>query len=214
MDKLDRILDQFIAFVDAHPDYTLLVASSMGQAAIPAEKTFSFLTIADVPKFMSQLGVPPGSWEVKPAMVPCVCVVVRDGFRDRVISELASLAIGGATMKRDKRPLAPMSFDERERGFFHFYIQFDNYDGPTHAQLGGRTLALGDLGLGSMAHEDGVNCTAQHIPEGCLIVYRARSRPAGRTREMVSTVDIAPSVLKFFGFERPSYMRGNSTLLE
>jgi hypothetical protein len=214
MDKLDKILQLFITFVDTHPEYTLLVASSMGQAAIPAKKTFSFLTIANLPKFMSQLGVPPGSWEAKPAMVPCVCVVVQDGFRDRVISELASLAIGDATMKRDRRPSAPMSFDERERGFFQFYVQFDNYDGPSNAQVGDRTLALADLGLGSMAHEDGVNCTAQHIPEGSLIVYRSASSPVARTREVVSTVDIAPSILKFFGFERPRYMRGRATLLE
>jgi hypothetical protein len=64
-----------------------------------------------------------------------------------------------------------------------------------------------------MAHEDGVNCTAQHVPTGSLLIYGdgVPIRGAGQ-RDTISTLDIAPSILKFFGFERPAYMRGTPSM--
>jgi len=214
MEKLDRILARLLAFIDSHPEYTLITASSMGQAAIPTKQSFEFLTIADLPKFMSQLGVPPEGWSARPAMVPCTCVVVQPEFRERVISGVETLTVNSRMMKRDSRPVAPMSFDERERGFFQFFVQFDSYDGPLVAHLRGRQFSLSELGLGSMAHEDGVNCTAQHVPEGSLIVYRRGARHDAGKRGVISTIDVTPSILRFFGFQAPTYMRGRPTVLE
>ena len=48
MDAFDQMLEKMVSFVDANPDYTLVVASSMGQAAIPAQHTYEFLTIVDL----------------------------------------------------------------------------------------------------------------------------------------------------------------------
>jgi Type I phosphodiesterase / nucleotide pyrophosphatase len=212
MDKFDKILGQLVRFVDTHPEYTLLVASSMGQAAIPAEKTSEFLTITDLSKFMTQLGVPAGAWQARPAMIPCHCAVVDEQYRDQVVSTASELIVGDARMKLDKRPVAPLSYDERSRGFFQFFIQFDNYRGPPHARLGGKQLQLGELGLGLMAHEDDVNCTAQHVPEGSLFAYGKGIREdGGGPRGSLSTLDVAPSILSFFGFETPSHMRGAPT---
>lgn len=70
MDKFDKILGRLIHFVHTHPEYTLLVASSMGQAAIPSERTFDFLTISDLPKFMGQLGVPRTAGRPSPRWCP------------------------------------------------------------------------------------------------------------------------------------------------
>ena len=62
---------------------------------------------------------------------------------------------------------------------------------------------------GMMAHEDGVNCTAQHVPVGSLLLYgKQAGGSSGSRRTGVSTLDVAPSILQFFGFERPAYMRG------
>jgi hypothetical protein len=213
MDKFDDILTRVLAFVDSHPDYVLLIASSMGQAAIPAETTYRFLTIVDLDKFMNALGVPKGKWEAKPAMVPCQCVVVDDAFRNVLLDNLEKLSVDGATFVADPRPLAPMSYDERERGFFQIFVQFDSYGGAGSARLGENQMSVADLGLGFVAHEDGVNCTAQHVPDGSLIVYTKGSVQDRVTRRMkISTLDVAPSLLKAFDLEQPAYMRGSPSI--
>jgi hypothetical protein len=123
------------------------------------------------------------------------------------------MSIAGSPFVQDRRPVAPMSYDERERGFFQFFVQFDSYKGPPSASIDGRTVPLGEAGLGVMAHEDGVNCTAQHVPEGSLLVYRHGSRaPDPRAIPKVSTLDMVPSILRFFGFDRLDYMRGSPSV--
>jgi hypothetical protein len=209
MDKLDVMLNRLKRFIDANPAYTLVVASSMGQAAIAAEKTYEFLTILDMGAFMQALGVPPGAWKLRPSMVPCYSVVVDEPYRAVLLERVRGLEINGQKMKQDQRPVGPMSFDERQHGDFQFFVQFDNYDGPKSATLDSRMVGFAQLGVGLMAHEDGVNCTAQHVPEGSLFVYP--HRPAG-ARTTVSTLDVVPSILAFFGLEKPSYMRGSSSI--
>lgn len=214
MDKFDKILGRLFRFVHAHPEYTLLIASSMGQAAIPSERTFEFLTICDLSKFMAQLGVPPDGWQAKPAMMPNTSVLIHERYRDRILSAVESLVVNDTRMKQHKRPTAPMSYDERERGFFQFFIQFDNYSGPPYALLGGRRVDLAELGLGLMAHEDGVNCTAQHVPEGSLLIYTPGIPSSmSDSRRTISTVDVAPSIMKFFRLEAPAHMSGDPEIL-
>jgi hypothetical protein len=209
MSKFDIMLKKVINFINTHPEYRLLVASSMGQAAIPAVQTYQFLSISDIDRFMAALGVPKGGWELRPAMVPCWSVVVHEPYRDQVVTQIQLIEIEGKSFKPDPRPVAPLSYDEGERGFFRFFVQFDNYTGPQTALLGGREVALEELGLGYVAHEDGVNCTAQHITAGSLWVYGARSVGSDGSRDKISTLDVAPSILEFFGLERPAYMRGS-----
>jgi hypothetical protein len=108
-----------------------------------------------------------------------------------------------------------MSYNERERGFFQFYVQYDNYAGPDQFLIGGVSRTLSAAGLGFMTHEDGVNCTAQHIPTGSLWVYRLGSShrgAAGAARREISTLDVAPSLLRFFGHSPPSYMEGKASV--
>lgn len=60
MDIFDVMLRHLVAFIDGDREYRLMVASSMGQAAIPAIKTHQFLTVTDAGAFLAALGVPPG----------------------------------------------------------------------------------------------------------------------------------------------------------
>jgi hypothetical protein len=213
MDKFDRVLARIVKYADVHPEYTVMIASSMGQAAIPAQQTFEFLTITDLARFMSGLGVPPGAWEPKPAMVPCQNVVVHESHRNVLAAAIDTLTIDGVRIRRDPKPVGPLSYDERERGFFQFFIQFDSYRGADQVSVNGVPTQLSDVGLGLMAHEDGVNCTAQHVPDGSLLVYRPSVRAAGPTQsEPISTLDVVPSVMSFFGFQKESYMRGSPSI--
>ena len=215
MGKLDVIVAQIMAFVDAHPEYVLLLGGSMGQAAVPAQETHEFLTITDPARFMALTGVPGGQWRVQPAMVPCVCIAVEPAFADAMAERLATMSIDGHAMVESKRPLAPMSFNRQQDGFFQIFIQFDNYAGDRHLVVADARCPLAEAGLGMMAHEDGVNCTAQHVADGALQVYRAARRPAadkpaGRPR--ISTVDIAPSLMAHFGIRPADYMTGRPSL--
>lgn len=212
MDKLDSMLRGLVRFIERHPQYVLLVASSMGQAAIPTRRTLEFLTVTDIARFMAALGVPPEGWRARPAMVPCRSVVVQEPYRDAVASALAGLTIDGATARLDKRPVAPLSYDAQPGGGFQFFVQFDSYGGPRIATLGGQRMKFEDAGLGMMPHEDGVNCTAQHVPEGSLFIYRPETSTDRGMRSNVSTADVAPSILRFFGLTAPAYMRGQPSI--
>jgi hypothetical protein len=212
MDKFDDILERLVEFVDVHPQYTMLIASSMGQAAIPAQKSFEFLTITDLDRFMAALGIPAGGWEPRPAMVPVQCVVVREQYRDQALAAVQSLVVGDVRIRQDKRPIAPLSYDERG-DFIQLFVQFDSYQGPDSVLVRGKSVPLAQAGLGKMAHEDGVNCTAQHVPAGSALIYGdgVPIRGAGE-RDTISTLDVVPSILKFFGFDRPTYMRGTPSM--
>ena len=212
MDRFSEIFRLLVLFTHAHPDYVLVVASSMGQAAIPSRQTFEFLTVSDVPAFMTALGLQPGGWEQRNAMVPCVSIAVAEPVRDRFRERLASLGVGEMSMVADERPVHPLCFDEREGGFFHIFVQADNYAGPRIARLGGAQITFDELGLGMMAHEDGVNCTAQHTPEGSLLVYDPRKRLDGRRRPSISTLDVAPSLLAALDVPIPRHMHGEQTI--
>jgi hypothetical protein len=208
MDAADQMLEKMVSFVDANSDYTLVVASSMGQAAIPAQHTYEFLTIVHLDKFLAALGVPKDSWEFRPAMIPCQCAVIPEALRTQFLDGMASLKIGDDSMLESIRPLAPMSYDERERGFFQLFVQFDHFAPDTKVTLHGEEIDTESLGLGMMAHEDGVNCTAQHVPEGSMLVYSSgmHNRNDAR-RQRVSTLEFLPSVLEHFGVRPPEYLR-------
>lgn len=214
MDAFDQMLAKFVSFVDANPDYTLVVAGSMGQASIETQHTYEFLTIIDLGKFLSAMGLPEGSWEPRPAMIPCQCAVVSERFRTKFLENLAELKVDGHSVVESLRPLAPMSYDERERGFFQLFVQFDHYEPDTKVTLHGKETSVERLGLGMMAHEDGVNCTAQHVPEGAMLIYSAKQYAGERMRrEQVSTVDFVPSVLRHFNVSVPEYLNEQSRLV-
>ncbi len=63
MEKLEVMLRKIVRFTEQNPEFSLVVASSMGQAAIAYKKTYEFLTITDVQKFLGVIGVPRESYE-------------------------------------------------------------------------------------------------------------------------------------------------------
>lgn len=216
MDTFDKVLAKVMAFAEQNTEYSVVIGSSMGQGAIPCEHADSFQTIIDLDKFMAAMGLEKDEWIYRPAMVPCLGVVVEsEDARERLRKALSKFQIDGQHIQRDDRPLMPMTWDEKDNGFFHFYTQFDDYEGSGLALIGNRQFTLEELGIDTMAHEDGVNCTAQHKPTGSLLIYSpgAQSVANGKSREQVSTLDFVPSVLKHFGLEQPNYLKGESKLV-
>lgn len=127
------------------------------------------------------------------------------------MANIGAMSIAGVPALRDPRPVAPFSYDERERGFLQFFIQFDSFKGPHSASIGGKSFGIPELGLGLMSHEDGVNCTAQHVP-GRVPAGRSLRDSRSRGRGGISTLDVAPSILAFFDVVKADYMVGKASI--
>ena len=209
LEKLELMLRKIVRFTEQNPEFSLVVASSMGQAAIAYQKTYEFLTITDVKKFMSVIGVPEEGFEITPAMVPCISLQLKNLDVIDLRRRLEDVKIGTEAMVFSKRPDKRACFELRE-GYLHLFVQFDNYDGPLTMSYRGAEKSFHEAGLSMMAHEDGVNCTAQHIPQGSLLIYSPDSPDANRTS--ISTADFVPSVLSNFGMPKARELSGTASI--
>lgn len=215
MSMLDDMLGRIKDFIDAHPDYKLLIATSLGQAAVKAEETKGFVTVTDPNRLLSALGLADGEWKEKHAMVPYISVITEAGKGDFLEERLSQLAVNGARMIRNERGTAPLSYDRKESNSFHIFVYFERYSGPSIAVLGNRELSFDDLGLGVFQHQDNIACSARHTPHGVLIVYDPVWPHPDRRRTTISTLDIAPAILDNFNVPSRSYMKGpDPTLLD
>lgn len=201
MRAADRMLARLFHFVDRNPEWTLVVASSMGQAATTAKPVETQLYATDVARFMAFLGVPSEAWHEQPAMLPQLVVVVSDEHRDAFLERLAGVEIAGA-------PLAHAVSDGR-----HVTIDLGHPDlhrGPGTARVDGRETPFIDMGLEATVIEDMTGTSAYHVPAGSLLIHRPELRDApesARRGGQVSTVEVAPWLLANFGLPVPSSLR-------
>lgn len=194
MQVLDVMLGRLRAYADA-ADTLLLVASSIGQAAVPATRIKGFTTIVDLERFMARLGLDRGDWQRKPAMVPCLSVQVDPAKADAFEARLSSLSIGGRRVRTARHEgHEPFTYDRKGEGF-HLFVYFEALD-----------LGAEDLGLGFFAHQEEVGCSGRHTPFGSLLVYDPRRAAAPQPRATASTLAIAPALLANFGIPAPRYM--------
>jgi hypothetical protein len=210
MEKLELMLRKIVRFTEKNPEFSLVVASSMGQAAIAYKKTYEFLTITDVLKFMAVIGVSQESFAISPTMVPCLSLQLKGVDAVDLRRRLESVKIGTEPMVFSKRPDQKACFELRE-GYLHLFVQFDNYEGPLTVSYRGEEKSFHEAGLSMMAHEDGVNCTAQHIPQGSLLIYSPDHPDASRTS--ISTADFVPSVLANFDMPKAHELPGSASIL-
>jgi hypothetical protein len=198
MRKADAFLARLVQFADANPEYVVWVATSMGQAATQARPLETQLYAVDVPKLLLALGVPSDKWQRMPAMLPQVNVLVDDSHAPTLRASLRGLDIAGARL----------SFRERDRGFFSLDFGHANlYETASAARLHGVDMSFEQLGLANVEIQDKSGTTAYHVPQGCLIVYDPRSAATAPARAQISTLDIAPALLRNFAVPIPPYMR-------
>lgn len=198
MQKFDAFLARLVAFVDANRDYVLWLTTSMGQEATMALPLETQLYLVEPSKFTAALGLAPDEWEIRPAMLPQWNALVRPHKAAAFREQLQRLEIAGA----------PLSFRESTGGFFSLDFGHANlYDQPQQAKLGERMISFADLGLRNTEIEDKSNASAYHIPQGCLLIYDPNNREPKKTRSQVSTVEIAPTILKNYSVAIPPHMR-------
>jgi len=100
----------------------------------------------------------------------------------------------------------PLSFASRGQGVFR--VELGQANLPTDAIVityANRRVSLTEAGMVNLRIQDEAGSNAYHVPEGVLIAYTLGG--AGRRIDKgISTVQIAPSILKNFGIAPASYM--------
>jgi hypothetical protein len=187
MNVFDTFLADIIAFVDANPEYKLVVASSMGQASTEAKPLYSQTYLKDAKLFFSRLGLNDGDYEHVPAMFPQYNIRVN-------VTKVAAFLARLSTLIIDNEKL---DFREADNGFVAINLGHPNVT-DQWVTLDGRTIPFAELGLFNMVIEDQSATTAYHVPEGSMIVYDPRNRaPKTGVTTIPSTV-VAPNILKNF----------------
>ncbi|MCU0567673.1 MAG: hypothetical protein MUF49_13875 [Oculatellaceae cyanobacterium Prado106] len=204
MDKADDLLHRLMRFVQNHSGYVLLIAGSMGQAALEAKPSDSFLEIAHPQKFMQTLGVADHEFEVRPSMITQFVVAIAPPKLERFRNNLSKLTLNGE----------PLRFTDYHDGLFCFYLTYQDYQGSAHCQLGQTPIPFEDLGIVRTLHEDSAFLTADHVPQGALLVWDAKNPAHCKSRPQISALDLAPTILQNFNIPIPSYMRSPLTLLK
>ena len=198
MSKFEKFFTQLVRFVDNHPEYTLWIASSMGQSATTAWMVKTQLNLTHPKKLMSALGIPDDAWYQTPAMFPEFGIVVKEQWIEKFRNQLSQLSIEGKLIK----------FAQKEDGLFA--VIFGQVNLPqkkvTNASLKGRSIPLEQLGLEDISIEDETNTNAYHVNSGSLLIYDPQETSYKQSRRKISCLEIAPMLLQNFSVKIPEYM--------
>ena len=198
MSKFDDFFARLVSFVDRNSGYVLWVATSMGQAATKALPLETQLYVTDLARFTQAIGLAAEDWSLMPAMLPQVNLRVSERKLAAFRATIDTLAIDGI----------PLSYRESENGFFSLDFGHHNLPPDTPISLHGKGVDFGTLGLTNVEIKDKSGTTAYHIPSGSLIVYDPADRsPRSPGRPQVSTLELAPTLLRNFGVPIPPYMK-------
>jgi hypothetical protein len=198
MSKCDRSFSRLVKFVDRNPEYTLWIASSMGQDATTAWVVKTQLYLTNIDKFMSALGIPHHAWTQHPTMFPEVGVVIQGEWIEQFRKKIMQFSIEGKAIK----------FAEKADGFFALFFGHVNLleKQIDCAEIAGKTIFLESLGLENIAIEDETNTNAYHIPEGSLLIYDPQDIKIKEARKQISSLEITPMLLEIFSIPVPEYM--------
>ena len=199
MSKFDGMLRVIAEFIDRNPEYALWVASSMGQEATIARPVETELHMTAPAKFMMQFGLRTTDWERRPSMVPDYNFIINGAKAESFRDKLKSIVIDGSGVD-----WACSGGD-----FFRIRLGHDNlYGGPQFVLLDTRKISFEAMGLENVRIDDKSNSNAYHIPTGSLLIYDPRSRRSRNrvSRPQISTLEIAPTILRNYGVPAPGYM--------
>ena len=200
MREADQMLAELLAFADSNPGYVVLVASSMGQAAVDdANRQISTeVLLRDMGKFLRAFGIEDG-WHRRRTMEPTYTLAFdHEAAADAVLEGLARTKVAGLPI--DHRRLDSTGVE--------FVLGQSNLrDEDVTVTVGNRAVALEEIGIANVPIEDEVGAAAYHIPDGMLLAYDPRSEWRGRAAaDPVSSTRIAPTLLELLGVRPPAYM--------
>jgi hypothetical protein len=199
MYEVEHQLSQLMQFVEQTTDYVLMVGTSMGQAAVEGrEKVNSQIVINNISRLMAEMGLSPAEWQKRPAMSPQYIVQIGDEKRDNFVQAIGAITVNGR------------SIDVEQLGGGVVRLELSIVNAKTlEVTRNGHPVDPRTFGFQNLQLQDAAGANAYHIPNGMLLIYDPSNPTLGPigAREQISTLEIAPSILKNFGVPRPKYMR-------
>lgn len=197
MKKADEMIGRLKKFIEKNSEYSLWILSSMGQQAVEAKEIYTDLFVTKGKKFMENFDLGSGYYELKPSMVPQFNVQIHVDKRREFEEKLATLRINDQSI----------NFRQKAEGFYSLDIGLPNLDdSKIKFELMGQLIPLEHSGMENVKIQDRCGATAYHIPEGSLIIYAPARGLNGDKVANVSTIDIAPTILRNFNVKVPNYM--------
>tara|TARA_B100000925_G_scaffold43157_1_gene28127 strand:+ start:220 stop:1629 length:1410 start_codon:yes stop_codon:yes gene_type:complete len=191
-------IQKLINFVNKNKSYSLVVLSSMGQAAVDgSEMVDNEIIIEKLDNLMQFLGIEKNAWEKRPAMVPQYIVKIKDqNNRIKFLKNMSLLKINNKNLKTK----------HMGENIFKIEIGINNQKG-LEIYFNQIKKNPEDCGLKLISLQDAAGANAYHIPEGILLVYDPLDYKINKeTLDKISTLNITPSILKNFSYSIPSYM--------
>ncbi|TMI97212.1 MAG: hypothetical protein E6H08_02585 [Bacteroidetes bacterium] len=203
MKKADEMIGKLVKFIDKNPEYSLWILSSMGQQAVEAKEIYTDLFVTNGKKFMDNFDLGGSYYELKPSMVPQFNVQVHVDKRTEFEEKLATLRINDQSV----------NFRQKAEGFYSLDIGLPNLDeSKIKIELMRQLIPLEHSGMENVKIQDRCGATAYHIPQGSFIIYAPAKGLNGNEVANISTVDIAPAILRNFNVAIPDYMSKGITL--
>jgi hypothetical protein len=203
MKKADEMIGRLVKFIDKNPEYSLWILSSMGQQAVEAKEIYTDLFVTNGQKFMDNFDLGSSYYELKPSMVPQFNVQIHVNKRTEFEEKLATLRINDQSV----------NFRQKAEGFYSLDIGLPNLDeSKIKIELMRQVIPLEHSGMENVKIQDRCGATAYHIPQGSFIIYAPAKGLNGNEVANISTVDIAPTILRNFNVAVPDYMSKGITL--
>jgi hypothetical protein len=203
-DALDPLFSRLRSWAERR-DGIVVIASGFGQAPVPTAHTFTFVTLNDVPRFLSVCGIEPDQARISPTMTPYFSIALPPDAARRFREVIPTIRLCGARFHMGDDVIWPLSAAEPSPEFFSLYVQFDDYTGTPEITIGDRRISFKEAGFGVARHEDGIQYSAYHTNEGSLLWFDPGK--SGQVRsEPISALAIASGLLSHFGCELPGYM--------
>jgi hypothetical protein len=200
----DFHLKNLIKFCDLN-NYELIIASSMGQAAVKNVKPISKqVLITDIQKLLRYIKISDFDWEKRLSMAPRV--VIKPKSKDII--------------KKLKR-LSDISINEKKISYFitssgDIRLDIDLTDiNKLIVKDNNKIISNYDIGVNLVNLQDSSGAYAYHVPEGILVHYQPGKKCKIKTKNIwkkISVLDFAPSLIKSFKGTIPQHMSGNENL--
>lgn len=197
MTEADFHLRKLMDFIRLNNEYTLVIASSMGQDAVDDSIKIQNQLLLKKPELLMKFaGLDPDNWEQKLAMEPQYVFKFRSEYDLEKLKSCVELL----TIRDKNIDLKVIGENSVRISFGHENYNYGK-DIITHNNV---KIECGLVGLEAVDIQDESGSYAYHIPEGILLVYGATNSNPDQNK--ILTTQIAPSILHHFNIEIPDYM--------
>ena len=185
MQEAEEQISSLIQYVEGNPDNLLVIATSMGQAAVEGrERVDRTVILSNLARLMSGLDIAPDEWEKRPAMVPQVNIAISESKKSQFLQNIGDLFINGKSID-----VLNLGSNVLRMEFCLVNQRIESVD------YKGKSVAPAKFGISCIEMMDAAGANAYHIPQGMLMVYDPKSPEAsfGDIRK-ISTREVAPSI--------------------